>query len=167
MFVCPDLIACALKLIFESFATSFHSVKELRLTFLFASLSPSLSNVSAKINDFHIRAVSITKFFLLFLLYICISVRKNYLWSKFYPFFFLFFRIFWPFLLTFFTPKIILLEVFLRFVAKSRLFYPYFHLIHFSVGMTIFASPFDNMLLAVFSTDFHPQKLQYLYIQYF
>jgi len=79
MFVCPDLIACALKLIFESFATSFHSVKELRLTFLFASLSPSLSNVSAKINDFHIRAVSITKFFLLFLLYVCISVRKNYL----------------------------------------------------------------------------------------
>ena len=87
--------------------------------------------------------------------------------KQFLPFFPPFFRIFWPFLLTFFTPKIILLEVFLRFVAKSRLFYPYFPLIHFSVGMTIFASPFDNMLLAVFSTDFHPQKLQYLYIQYF
>mgnify|MGYP003440414453 FL=1 len=167
MFVCPDLIACALKLIFESFATSFHSVKELRLTFLFASLSPSLSNVSAKINDFHIRAVSITKFFLLFLLYICISARKKLFMKQIFPLFFPFFRIFWPFLLTFFTPKIILLEVFLRFVAKSRLFYPHFPLIHFSVGMTIFASSLDKKLLAVFSTDFHPQKLQYLYIQYF
>ena len=85
--------------------------------------------------------------------------------KKFLPLFFPFFRIFWPFLLTFFTPKIILLEVFLRFVAKSRLFYPYFLLIHFSVGMTIFASSLDKKLLAVFSTDFHPQKLQYLYIQ--
>ena len=84
--------------------------------------------------------------------------------KQFLPLFFPFFRIFWPFLLTFFTPKIILLEVFLRFVAKSRLFYPYFHLIHFSVGMTIFASPFDIMLLAVFSTDFHPKNCNiYIY----
>ena len=105
-------------------------------------------------------------FFTFFTICLYISEKKLFM-KQFFPLFSPFFRIFWPFLLTFFTPKIILLEVFLRFVAKSRLFYPYFLLIHFSVGMTIFASSLDKKLLAVFSTDFHPQKLQYLYIQYF
>ena len=39
--VCPDFIACVLKKIFESFATSFHSFKELPV---FPSFTVSLSN---------------------------------------------------------------------------------------------------------------------------
>ena len=61
------------------------------------------------------------------------------------------------FLLTFFTPKIILLEVFLRFIAKSRLFYPYFHLIYFSVGMTIFASAL-GLIYSLFLMIFKGKK---------